>query len=305
MEYSSKNMEYSSKMNKKSDNLDQAERLRTLFLETLDFRLYSCGVSRKELPYVEDWTLRPDGYISQVLLAKTLLYFKDRPTLCARPGDAVIFPPNMPHRGETLRDSLQSEAIFRWAHFQFFVAHSIDVFNFFELPCILSGENGELLGDFNETFTRLSNDNGIAAIEAAAGTKKAAFELLDAMLRIVPLKENYFAVGEEILKIEPALKYIEKNYTRKITIADLAQRTNMSQTRFHVAFKNIIGAAPGEYLIKQRLKKSQRLLLMTELPISEIAAQCGYEDQFFFSKLFKKKTGITPSTYRQQAKRVE
>lgn len=292
-------------MNKETDNQCQAEWLRELFLDTLDFKLYTYGVSHKELPYVERWTLRPDGYISQVLLAKTSIYFKDHHTLHVNPGDTVIFPPNLWHRAETLKDSSQSEAIFRWAHFQFFVAHSIDVFNFFKLPHVLSGADGEKFGDFNEKFTRLVEEKNISAIEAAVGIKRIAFELLDAMLKLVPLKENYLAISEEIHKIEPALKYIEKNYARKITIADLAQRTNMSQTRFHVAFKNIIGSAPVEYLIKQRLKKSQRLLLMTELPIGEIAAQCGYEDQFFFSKLFKKNTGVTPSTYRQQTKRVE
>ncbi|MEI8248490.1 MAG: AraC family transcriptional regulator [Lentisphaerota bacterium] len=292
-------------MSKKSTNQYQAEALRELFLDTLDFKLYSSGVSHKDLPYVESWTLRPDGYISQVLRAKSNLYFKDHPTLYINPGDATILPPNLWHRAETLKDSSQSEAIFRWAHFQFFVAHSIDVFSFFKLPHVLSGIDGEKFGDFNEKLTRIHENKDISAIESAAGIKKVAFELLDTMLKLVPMKENYPAIGEEIHKIEPALKYIEKNYARKITIADLAQRTNMSQTRFYVAFKNIIGLAPVEYLIKQRLKKSQRLLLMTELPIGEIAAQSGYEDQFFFSKLFKKHTGVTPSEYRQQAKHME
>jgi AraC-like DNA-binding protein len=42
------------------------------------------------------------------------------------------------------------------------------------------------------------------------------------------------------------------------------------------------------------------MLWMTKLPISDISAKCGYEDQFFFSKLFKKHIGVTPSLYRQQ-----
>ena len=71
-------------MSKKIDDQFQVEELRELFLDTLDFKLYTCGVSHKELPYVESWTLRPDGYISQVLMAKTTVYFKERPGMYAQ-----------------------------------------------------------------------------------------------------------------------------------------------------------------------------------------------------------------------------
>jgi AraC-like DNA-binding protein len=286
-------------MYKNKNNHEQIEKLRDLFINTLEFKLYSCGVSKKVLPYNEHWTLRPDGYISQVTGAHTNILFKDRLALHIKSGGAVILPPNLQHRAETPCCN-QDEAVFRWAHFQFFVAYSFDIFNFFELPFVISGKEGELFGDFNEKFTYFNENKEFSALAVATGIKKTAFELLDAMLRIVPMKIIDTDIGDKIYKIQSVLKYIDKNLTHNITIAELARLANMSQTRFHVAFKNIMSLSPYEYLIRQRLKKAQRMLWMTKLPISDISAKCGYEDQFFFSKLFKKHIGVTPSLYRQQ-----
>ena len=122
------------------------------------------------------------------------------------------------------------------------------------------------------------------------------------MLKTIPLKNNFLDANEEIHKIEPALNYLKDNFNRKITVADLARRSGMSQTRFFIAFKNVTGMAPVEYLIQTRLKESQRMLWLTKDSITEIALRCGYEDPFFFSKIFKKHTGTTPCQYRQQFK---
>jgi len=286
-------------MSKLKNNYDQIERLHNLFISTLDFKLYSCGVSIKELPYSERWTLRPDSHISQIMGAQMNVFFKDHPVLHVKSGETIILPSNMMHRSETFCSS-EDKAIFRWAHIQFFVAYSFDIFNFFELPFVLSGADGEIIGDFNEKFTYFTKNKDISAIAAAVGIKRTAFELLDSMLHMVPMKKIDPNISDKIYKIQPVLKYLDKNLTRNVTIAKLAGMANMSQTRFYVTFKNIMCVPPYEYIIRQRLKKAQRMLCMPQLPISDISVECGYKDQFFFSKLFKKHIGITPSQYRQQ-----
>jgi len=281
--------------------------LQELFLNTLDFHLYSCGVSHKNLPYIESWTLRPNGYISQVLHATTTIYTKSpvTHTLTINPGEAVILPPNFPHRSETLKNITQTTAIFRWAHFQFFIAHSIDVFTFFELPFLLSVEQGELFGNFNRRFTELYRQKGNSALKTSAEIKKTAFELLCVMLRVVPLNKKNLMLSAKICRIEPALSYIDQNYSKKIATESLAEISGMSLTRFHVTFRNITGITPIEYLIRQRMRKAQQLLWLTDMPISSVALTSGYADQFFFCKLFKKKIGLTPSQYRCQAQNAE
>lgn len=287
-------------MLKKAKQLDAYE-LRDLFLDTLNFKLYKCGVSQKELPYVEHWTDPPNGYISQCLKAKTTIYFKKYNKLLVDSGDTMIIPPKTQHRCETLKTPSQTEAVFRWSHFSFFVVHSIDVFNFFKLPHLLKDEESERLGALIEAITVISEDMSIPPIAASIRIKKIAFELLEFMLETVPLNENYIDKQTDMLSIKPTLQYIENNFANKITIDCLAKTVNMSQTRFHVAFKKIMGISPIKYVIQERLRQSQRLLLMKDLTISEIAMRCGYEDQFFFSKLFKQHIGIPPSEYRQQS----
>ena len=78
----------------------------------------------------------------------------------------------------------------------------------------------------------------------------------------------------------------------------------MSATRFHAAFKRAAGASPMEYLIGHRMKNAQRLLSSTALSVREVAERCGYDDQFFFSRIFKARAGMPPTDYRGLAARM-
>ncbi len=283
----------------------QSEKLQNLFLDTLNFKLFQCGVSQKDLPYEESWSFRPNGFISQSLESSVHIDFRGRPSIDLSPRMAIIIPPNMWHRAVSRLTPTQNRTVYRWAHFQFFVAHSLDVFSFFDLPHAVNIKDAEQFGNFNETMTRISENKTLSVLETAAGIKKTAFEILDLMLKTVPLKGDFLDFNDEIHKIEPTLNYLKDHFNQKITVAELAKRSGMSQTRFFIAFKNVTGMAPVEYLIQTRLKESQRMLWLTQDSITEIALQCGYEDPFFFSKIFKKYTGTTPRQYRQQLRNTE
>lgn len=271
------------------------------FLDHLDFKLYRCGVSLKDLPYCERWMDYPDVLFSQVLKARNTIRLASAPDMVLQPGEAAILPAKLLATSECLPDGRQTQAIFRWMHFQFFLIHSIDIFDFFQLPCQLSAEQAEILGDIVAQIDQIHHGCDDDPLRRAVWIKRKAFEFLDAVFQWIPLRSGYTSLLLDELKIlKPALDFMAENYPHPVTVEMLAHRVNLSPSRFHVIFKSALGKSPIDYLIDMRIKHSQRLLFTSHLSIKEVAAQSGYSDQLTFSKVFKARVGMPPTEYRRR-----
>lgn len=90
-----------------------------------------------------------------------------------------------------------------------------------------------------------------------------------------------------------------------LRIDALAQRAGLSQAQFDRRMKKIFQLSAGQYLMKARIDHATRLLGGGDLPIVEIAQQCGFSDQSAFSRQFRHVTGFTPRQYRQLLQAVE
>ena len=97
--------------------------------------------------------------------------------------------------------------------------------------------------------------------------------------------------------IENTLEYISKNLTSDLTLEALSERVNFSPIYFHKLFKASIGKTLHEYVEEEKIKKSLELLVSTEMTLTEIAYECGFSSQSYFSYAFKKKMKITPREY--------
>jgi AraC-like DNA-binding protein len=74
----------------------------------------------------------------------------------------------------------------------------------------------------------------------------------------------------------------------------------MSYSKFRKLFKESTGESPNQYHLNLRLDKAKELLHTTNLNVTEVAYNLGFESVFYFSKLFKKKNGVSPKSYRAQ-----
>lgn len=83
-----------------------------------------------------------------------------------------------------------------------------------------------------------------------------------------------------------------------LSIEELAALCSMGLSAFKRAFKKLYNDNPTHYLINEKLKKAKELLVISDLAIGEIAYEAGFNDPLYFTRLFKKRTGITPSTFR-------
>jgi YesN/AraC family two-component response regulator len=100
--------------------------------------------------------------------------------------------------------------------------------------------------------------------------------------------------------LRKAERYIWENYTRKISLQEIADASGLSASYFSTIFKEEMGENLSSYLNRLRVEKASGMLITTNMSISGIAAACGFEDQSWFSKIFKNYTGFTPGKYREQ-----
>jgi len=103
--------------------------------------------------------------------------------------------------------------------------------------------------------------------------------------------------------IQKACTYIENNYFKQITIADVALHANISTGHLLRLFKQIMGHTPQSYLIDYRMQIAAILLSEKNMSISEISAAVGYPDARHFSQIFRSTVHYTPSEYRKIVER--
>ena len=101
--------------------------------------------------------------------------------------------------------------------------------------------------------------------------------------------------------IMPAIKYLENNYQNpNLTNAELAEQCKISEIYFRRIFTRYYHATPRQFLIDIRINKAKQLLSEGALKINAVALKCGFSNQYHFCRVFKEKTGLTPTEYMNQ-----
>ncbi len=118
------------------------------------------------------------------------------------------------------------------------------------------------------------------------------------------VSEPVISEGEQInksqrQKLKDVLSYIRKNIDKNITLEELAQVSGMSPRYFCRVFKSMTGRTPIEYVNYYRIETASQMLITTGESVTDIALNCGFNDMSYFSKMFKKLKGISPSKFRQ------
>ncbi|MBQ6430373.1 MAG: helix-turn-helix transcriptional regulator [Oscillospiraceae bacterium] len=96
-----------------------------------------------------------------------------------------------------------------------------------------------------------------------------------------------------------ALIYMRENYTRPISVGDVAKAVGVSRSWLYRCFIDYTEQSPAMYLRSLRMERAKSLLRLTSLSVQEIAFGVGYEDALYFSRVFSSYTGTTPSRYRK------
>lgn len=102
--------------------------------------------------------------------------------------------------------------------------------------------------------------------------------------------------------VDLSVNYMKSNINKKITLDDLAKEANLSISHYSIKFKRKTGKSPLDYFIQLKVQKACQLLDHTSLRINEISLAVGYDDPYYFSRIFKKIMYLSPSEYRLKPK---
>jgi AraC family L-rhamnose operon regulatory protein RhaS len=150
------------------------------------------------------------------------------------------------------------------------------------------GVSEELISFYNDiTIEWLKKNKGYEL-----KTRALLLMILHYYFRNLFYKENNVNIDR---RIQEAVRYILSNLQNQIEINELASLTGLTNAYFGTLFKKYMGASVKEYINKMKIHNAENILLSGEFTVKEAAYKCGFEDIYYFSKLFKKIKGFPPS----------
>lgn len=145
------------------------------------------------------------------------------------------------------------------------------------------------------------NEN-IPEVSELSDSVQKALTILEKQNEPAPVTET--APSVQVLSrgnfVSAMIDYINSHYMEDISIQTLADLCSINPNYAGQLFKQKINQTFNSYLSNFRIQKAEKLLVDTDMPIALVAASVGYQDYFYFAKVFKKLTGSTPSSYRHE-----
>ncbi len=124
-------------------------------------------------------------------------------------------------------------------------------------------------------------------------------ELLEKLQQEIEPEETGELPEINTTTMERILAALSEHYTEDLSLADLSEKYHLGISNVSMLIKNKLGFSFSEYITSRRMNKARELLADERLSVDEVAQMAGYHDYFYFTKVFKKTQGISPSKYRQ------
>lgn len=245
--------------------------------------------------YEQEHIKRPNGYPRfqwiQCRSGRGELTLSNNRKFIIEQGRGMLLFPNEPHEYKALEKGwLVDLIVFTGTEIEHFIRHILraDGSAVYDIatPQIIAGRLEELY--------------------AAAGTSLPAqsltcsaltYTLLTELLRLISAGQTSPMV-RLLDRIRPALTHIEAYPDRQLSLAELAELTDLTPQYFCSVFKKATSQTPVEYINLIKIRKAKELLLQTALPVREIAQRVGIEDASYFCALFKRHEHMTPMAFR-------
>lgn len=103
--------------------------------------------------------------------------------------------------------------------------------------------------------------------------------------------------------VQAAIDFMEQHLSEQFQMGTVARAANCSRARLFHSFKDATGMAPNDYLQRLRINRAQSALVSAAEPITSIALRCGFSTSQYFSNVFRKYTGTTPTDFRSQCRK--
>lgn len=155
----------------------------------------------------------------------------------------------------------------------------------------------EYIPSLKQAFLNIYENFGTNAQQETMTVSKL-FEAFSIMINAAPKKQP--EASSSRLYIKNAIKFIQRNFSNSIDVSDIADHVGLSRSHLYRIFVKQLSLSPNEYLTQFRINQACVLLRSSGLSIGEIASSVGFDDQLYFSRVFKKVKGVPPSHYTKE-----
>lgn len=210
-----------------------------------------------------------------------------------QPGQLVIMPCRVRQSYSTV-----SDLRFRkfWCHFTAKIGE-MDLFQLYKFPvCIDVPEKDRREVECH--FKRLVSESQSERASSMLSARAALLELIRYFIDRASLENSPLSISPHNEKIDAINRFIEERISEKITLEELAGLVHYHPHYFIRYFHSLLGETPVQYINRMKLERAKSLLLTTGMPMAEVARSVGLETHYF-SLLFKKHTGFSPTIFRQ------
>jgi AraC-type DNA-binding domain-containing proteins len=237
------------------------------------------------------------GYIINLTVKGKGKIFSGANEFIVKPGDLLLFPPDAVHYYGRADDS--EEWYHRWVYFRpraywadwLKWPHEVEKVGYITLP------DPHLANEFDSLFLEIEETHK----EIRPMSEQLAMNLLERLLiRCYEISSlaDHAPMDHRILE---ACQILSTSLSAEITIEALAEQVFLSPSRLAHLFREQVGVSIVRWREDQRIIRAKLLLQTTPMPVAVIGQQVGYDDQLYFSRVFKKRVGVSPSEYRKSA----
>jgi AraC-like DNA-binding protein len=154
------------------------------------------------------------------------------------------------------------------------------------------GLHNDIVSIFRRIFEEVRTQQPLYQLKVCSGILSLIAEMLTHERRSG--QPNYY---QKI--VEKAKYFMETNVFKAINVPDLSGQIGVSSSKLNEIFKTYTSMTPYQYYIHIKIHKAESLLQEGTIPVKEVAYRMGFEDQYYFSRLFKHKTGVAPSAWKR------
>lgn len=266
--------------------------LLTNYLSNLEVDLFMVNYNRccpewRDLDYTPDysklyWICEGEGWLK---IGDEEYYPK--------PGQLFLMPEGVKQSYSSISDK---PFLKYWCHFSAKVG-GINLFQILQFPHVVNVSQPER---FQDIFTSVLTYANSKEVYAHMMAKSKLTELLSYYIMNLELNQISYLNAPVVEKLSSLLTYIDAHIEENMSVQDLAQMLHMHPNYFIRFFKQQMGMPPIHYMTSRKIDKAKEMLRCTSLTMTQIADTLGFSDSYYFSRQFKKHTGLNPTEYRKQ-----